>query len=67
MHIELDIAGSSLKYTAGDHVALLPENSGQLVEKIANLLSVDMETVFSLVNKDGAWAYTLQQPLLQCV
>lgn len=53
MHIELDITGSSLKYTAGDHVALLPENSAQLVEKIANLLSVDLETVFSLVNKDG--------------
>ena len=53
MHIELDITGSSLKYTAGDHVALLPENNPQLVEKIANLLSVDMETVFSLVNKDG--------------
>ena len=58
MHIELDITGSSLKYTAGDHVALLPENSPQLVEKIAELLDVDLETIFSLVNKDGACAYT---------
>ena len=57
MHIELDITGSSLKYTAGDHVALLPENSAQLVEKIANLLSMDLETVFSLVNKDGVCVY----------
>lgn len=62
MHIELDITGSSLKYTAGDHVALLPENSPQLVEKIADLLGVDLETIFSLVNKDGACSCT-QHPL----
>lgn len=65
MHIEFDITGASLKYTAGDHVALLPENCTQLVEKIADLLSVDLETVFSLVNKDGECSCNMQ-PLPQC-
>lgn len=52
MHIEFDITGSKLKYTAGDHVAVLAENDPTLVEKIGKLLNIDLETVFSLTNND---------------
>ena len=53
MHIEFDIMDSKLKYTAGDHVAILAENDPELIEKIGKLLDVDLETVFTLVNNDG--------------
>ena len=53
MHIELDITGSKLRYDAGDHVAIYPANSSELVEKIGNLLGVDLGVVFTLTNVDG--------------
>ena len=53
MHIEFDITDSKLKYTAGDHVAILADNDPELIEKIGKLLDVDLETVFTLVNNDG--------------
>ena len=53
MHIELDTTGSSLTYIAGDHVAILPENSPEMVSRIGELLGVDLDVVFSLTNIDG--------------
>lgn len=41
------------RYTAGDHVAIYPENDVALVERIGELLEVDLDQIFSLVNKDG--------------
>lgn len=52
MHIELDITGSSLTYTAGDHVAVLPENNPELVNRIGELLNVNLDTVISLSSVD---------------
>ena len=48
MHIELDISKSNLRYDAGDHVAIYPKNDSKLVERIGELLDIDLETVFSL-------------------
>ena len=53
MHVELDFTGSGLSYISGDHVAVLPENSAQLVSRIGELLNVDLDVVFSLTNVDG--------------
>jgi NADPH-ferrihemoprotein reductase len=52
LHIELDIKDSRLRYEAGDHVAIFPSNSSEIVDKIGELLCIDLDTVFSLVNID---------------
>lgn len=53
MHIEFNIEDSKLRYDTGDHVAVYPKNSSELVEKIGKLLNADLDTVFSLLNTDG--------------
>ena len=53
LHIELDITGSRLRYEAGDHVAVYPCNDSSLVNQIGELLNVDLDTKFSLVNIEG--------------
>lgn len=37
----------------GDHVAVYPENSAESVNKIGELLNVNLDTVFTLTNTDG--------------
>ena len=44
LHIELDITDSRLRYEAGDHVAIYPQNDAALVDRIGHLLSVDMDS-----------------------
>lgn len=41
------------RYDAGDHVAVYPTNSPELVEKLGSLLNVDLDAVISLNNTDG--------------
>jgi len=53
MHIEFDIAGSKLRYDAGDHVAVFPTNDAEIVEKLGSRLNVDLGTIFTLTNLDG--------------
>jgi len=48
MHLELDISGSRIRYDAGDHVAIYPKNDEELVRKIGDLLSIDLDTVFTM-------------------
>uniref|UniRef100_A0A7M5USV6 Uncharacterized protein n=2 Tax=Clytia hemisphaerica TaxID=252671 RepID=A0A7M5USV6_9CNID len=52
MHIEIDIADSGIKYSAGDHVGIYPTNDPELVEKIGKLLNIDLDEVISLDNVD---------------
>jgi len=52
MHIELDIKDSRIRYDAGDHVAIYPTNNLQLVDKLGELLGVDLDTVFTMINLD---------------
>lgn len=52
MHIELDIQNSKIRYEAGDHVGVYPRNDEKLVERIGQLLNVDLDTVISLNNVD---------------
>eukprot|EP00045_Choanoeca_perplexa_P009046 m.85591 g.85591 ORF g.85591 m.85591 type:complete len:656 (+) comp14725_c0_seq1:55-2022(+) len=48
LHLELDIADSGIRYTAGDHVAVYPINNPKLVDQLAKRLNIDLEEVFSL-------------------
>ncbi|XP_066431222.1 NADPH--cytochrome P450 reductase isoform X2 [Eleutherodactylus coqui] len=52
MHLELDINGSKIRYESGDHVAVYPANDSSIVNKLAEVLGVDLETVISLNNLD---------------
>ncbi|XKL60361.1 hypothetical protein PGB90_001377 [Kerria lacca] len=51
-HIEFDIEGSKMRYEAGDHVGVFPENNVELVNKIGELLNVNLDIVFTLTNTD---------------
>ncbi|CAG2174762.1 unnamed protein product, partial [Oppiella nova] len=52
LHIELGLTGSKLRYEAGDHVAVYPKNDTNLVERIGQLLEMDLNKVFALKNLD---------------
>ncbi|MBN3271198.1 NCPR reductase, partial [Polyodon spathula] len=52
MHLELDISASKIRYDSGDHVAVYPINDTTLVNKIGEILDVDLDTVISLNNLD---------------
>ena len=48
MHIELDLGESRIRYEAGDHVAIYPTNDERLVNRIGELLNIDLDTVFTM-------------------
>lgn len=48
MHLEIGLEESRIRYEAGDHVAIYPTNDEQLVNKIGQLLSIDLDTVFTM-------------------
>nr|CAD7408535.1 unnamed protein product [Timema cristinae] len=52
MHIEFDIEGSKMRYETGDHVAVYPQNNEALVNRLGELLGVNLDTVFTLTNTD---------------
>ncbi|KAL1428458.1 hypothetical protein MTO96_002832 [Rhipicephalus appendiculatus] len=52
MHIEISIAGSKMRYDAGDHVAVYPMNDIAIVEKLGQMLKVDLDTIITLKNLD---------------
>ena len=57
MHIEFDLAGSKIRYDAGDHLAVYPVNDPNIVEKLGELLNVDLGATFSLTNVDGKYLH----------
>ncbi|KRX56734.1 NADPH--cytochrome P450 reductase [Trichinella sp. T9] len=44
-------------YEAGDHLAVYPENDGELVEQFGKLFNVDLDTIFTLTNVDPLTYY----------
>jgi len=52
LHIEVDIEGSRIRYDAGDHVAVYPTNNLELVDKLASILDINMDQVFTMTNVD---------------
>ncbi|VDP42660.1 unnamed protein product, partial [Soboliphyme baturini] len=47
-HIEFDLTGSRLRYEAGDHLAIHPENDTDLVNEFGELLNTNLDDVISL-------------------
>ncbi|KAF2755320.1 NADPH-cytochrome P450 reductase [Pseudovirgaria hyperparasitica] len=43
LHMEIDIAGSNLSYTTGDHVAIWPTNSGKEVDRFLSIIDLDVD------------------------
>jgi len=41
VHADIDISGSNLSYTTGDHIAVWPTNAGKEVERFLNILGLD--------------------------
>jgi len=52
MHIEVNIDGSKMRYESGDHIGVYPKNSDDLVNRLGELLNVNLDTFFSLKNLD---------------
>lgn len=52
-HIEIDI-GNNLKYEAGDHLGVYPENSSTLVTQLAHRLNEDLDQVIALIPVDSS-------------
>jgi len=40
LHMEIDVTGSNLTYTTGDHVAIWPNNAGREVDRFLNILGL---------------------------
>lgn len=45
--------GCVFRYESGDHVAVFPTNDSALVNKLGQVLGVDLDVVISLNNLDG--------------
>ncbi|XP_018364415.1 PREDICTED: NADPH--cytochrome P450 reductase [Trachymyrmex cornetzi] len=52
MHIEFNVEGSKMRYETGDHLAVYPVNSAELVNKIGEQCGANLDTVFTLTNTD---------------
>lgn len=52
IHIEFDINGSSLEYHTADNLAILPENSDEIIESFARYMDYDLDRVFRIEPKE---------------
>ncbi|KAJ9669599.1 hypothetical protein H2201_000466 [Coniosporium apollinis] len=54
LHMEIDLSGSNLSYTTGDHVAVWPTNAGKEVDRFLNItgLAPKRHTVISVKGLD---------------
>ncbi|XP_075219930.1 cytochrome P450 reductase isoform X2 [Lycorma delicatula] len=52
MHIEFNIEGSRMRYDTGDHAAVYAKNRDENVNRLGELLGVDLDTIFTLTNTD---------------
>lgn len=50
------------RYESGDHVAVFPTNDSALVNKLGQVLGVDLDVVISLNNLDGTALNPTQGP-----
>lgn len=49
----LNLSLCAFRYESGDHVAVFPTNDTALVNKLGQILGVDLDVVISLNNLDG--------------
>ena len=55
LHMEVDISGSNLSYTTGDHIAVWPTNPGKEVDRFLDVLNMQEKrsTVFTVKGLDA--------------
>lgn len=55
LHMEIDIAGSNLSYTTGDHIAVWPTNPGREVDRFLSILGLSQKrsTVIAVKSLDS--------------
>ena len=55
LHMEIDIEGSNLSYTTGDHIAIWPNNAGNEVDRFLDVLGLKdkRDTVFTVKGLDA--------------
>ncbi len=61
-HIEIDLAGSGMRYTVGDSLAVLPENDPELVEEIIRAIGAQGDEQVPDADKQPS---TLREALLK--
>ena len=56
LHMEIDVSGSNITYTTGDHIAVWPTNAGKEVDRFLKIsgLSDKRDTVISVKSTDPA-------------
>lgn len=54
LHLEVDVSGSNLSYTTGDHIAVWPTNAGKEVDRFLQILGLaeKRDTVISVKGAD---------------
>lgn len=55
LHMEIDISGSNLSYTTGDHIAVWPTNPGKEVDRFLNIVGLanKRDTVIAVKGMDA--------------
>ena len=53
IHSEIDVSGSNIKYTTGDHLAIWPSNANEKVEQFLQLFNLKGDTIFNLKPQDS--------------
>jgi len=55
LHMEIDISGSNLTYTTGDHIAIWPTNAGKEVDRFLSVIGLDAkrDTVINVKGLDA--------------
>ena len=43
LHMEIDVSGSNMSYTTGDHIAIWPTNSGREVDRFIKVMGIESE------------------------
>lgn len=59
VHVELELADSGMRFTAGDAVGVLPSNDPALVAALLSRLGVDGDDVFEVEPVSGESQHTL--------
>jgi NADPH-ferrihemoprotein reductase len=64
LHMEIDISGSNLSYTTGDHIAVWPNNAGREVDRLLDVVGLKekRDTVITVKGLDATAKVPFPQP-----
>lgn len=67
IHVELDIADSGMRYSAGDAVGVLAQNAAPLVTGLLARLGLDGDSVFDVQSASGVCCAVLHGACALCL